>query len=56
MSTRSHAVVTVHAVADGVELRATADGHQVVVALIAADGLTLADQITVACERPKETL
>ncbi len=47
----SAVTITVHATAEGVELRAAGAGAEPVVLRLARDvGLTLADQITMACE------
>ena len=51
MTTTAPAAVTVHPVPGGVELRAVADGALVTLRLDAPAGMTLADDITIVCER-----
>lgn len=56
MGRRRPALVTVHPAPGGVELHALdEDGREVVLAMGALDGLTLADDITIVCERPAVT-
>ena len=54
--TDTAAIITVQPTPEGVELHAVAAGQRVVLRLDSPAGLTLADEITMACERKLEAV